>query len=870
MKRNLLPLLAIAIMIVSCQRENASSAGEEIQGAKEATSESASPYVPGVANVKFSDEMIALVEENLDSGKIATKSMELNQVLDELGIKSMTRTFPYAGEYEGRTRREGLHKWYTIEYDTDKPLTKAVSELSGIEGVEKVCPRRRIAPDAYFNDKYFSVQWGIENTSYPGSDINVVDVWRHYTTGSPDVIVAVVDQGIDFTHPDLADNCLTGDEGSYNFCDNSTDIVPGFHGIHVGGIIAAVGNNEIGVAGVAGGDYAKGKSGVKLLSCQIFKDKATGDHCAAIKWAADHGAVICNNSWGYYYDSDEDGVISEKELEKALNDSLSDDEKAAIDYFVKYAGCDDDGNQKPDSPMKGGLILFASGNEGLEVGLPASYESAVAVGAIDKDGKVADYANHGDWVDIAAPGTDIASTYLNGGWVYMTGTSMACPFVSGAAALLVSYYGGQGFTCDDLREKLIKGANYDHFDDNTVVGPLLDVLGAFTYGSTATPSSVDDFTAETQSNNIDLGWNVTADENGIPSYGTLVVYSKDKSAVAGTDPANPGSNVAAVKFETGDLYAGDSQSETITGLEFETTYFVAVAPYSYNGNYASLSQVKSVKTGGNNPPVISTEDETSGLRLTASDKVILNFSITEPDGHDFTVGYANGSTADTWANTIDGKGYVLTINGAGADEGTYSATITATDEYGLASTYMVNYIIRENQAPVISSSIENIIIYGLEQTVELDLGSYFSDPDGDTISYSLTSSADGTVHTSISSSKLYLTSLGYGVVEITVTAADPRKASASQTFKVLVRQKGVEMSCYPNPVTTTLYVGTGEEDASTDLRVVSLTGSVVYRQTKTVSAFNPATIDMSGVAPGRYTVVAKWNGVEHSLQIVKQ
>ncbi len=139
-----------------------------------------------------------------------------------------------------------------------------------------------------------------------------------------DVVVAVVDGGIDYTHPDLAANIWRDGQGAcgYNFCRH-TEITPSSHGTHVAGTIGAVNNNGIGVCGIAGGDGTPG-SGVRLMSCQIFdepgRDAATIEEIMV--WTADHGAVISQNSWTYV---------------PGLPD-LSQSGKAAIDYFISMPG----------------------------------------------------------------------------------------------------------------------------------------------------------------------------------------------------------------------------------------------------------------------------------------------------------------------------------------------------------------------------------------------------------------------------------------------------------------------------------------------------------------------------------------------------
>lgn len=429
----------------------------------------------GMVRVKVTEDFASILESGVNDD-VATRAMEADEVLASMGIVRMERTFPYAGEFEERTRREGLHLWYDVWYDADKPATRAGDLLSGVEGVQLVefiprigklddvepCDLPATRSDAgYFNDPYLpGYQWHYYNdgstpNSIAGADINVVPVWKEYTTGNENVIVCVTDGGVDLNHEDLALNAWTGkaEDGTeihgYNFVDDSYDIVPTFHGTHVAGTVAAVNNNGIGVCGVAGGDYAKGIPGVKIMSCQILADgeDVQGSGAAAIKWGADHGAVISQNSWGY-----SKGM--------GLTDTPQSD-KDAIDYFIKYAGMDASGKQV--GPMAGGIVIFAGGNNGSSKGAyPALYESCVAVSAISSDFSAPTYTNYGDWVDVIAPGGD----QIRGVYVYSTipgnkygrsqGTSMACPHVSGVAALLVSRFGGPGFTSETLRKMIEK------------------------------------------------------------------------------------------------------------------------------------------------------------------------------------------------------------------------------------------------------------------------------------------------------------------------------------------------------------------------------------------------------------------------------
>ena len=225
-------------------------------------------YVPGEAYVYFSEDMTAMIEAHAAAGEVRTKSAELNEVMDDLGITEMKRLFPHAGEFEPRTRKEGLHRWYVVKYSDIIPHTKAEEGFKAVPGVDYIEPARQIKIND-FNDLVPEL-WGLNNTATPGIDVNVIPVWNSYTTGNPKVIVSVVDEGVDLTHEDLAANCLSS--GHYNSVDDNTAIIAGSHGTHVAGTIAAVSNNGKGIAGIAGGDHAAGKSGVKIMSCQIFKD----------------------------------------------------------------------------------------------------------------------------------------------------------------------------------------------------------------------------------------------------------------------------------------------------------------------------------------------------------------------------------------------------------------------------------------------------------------------------------------------------------------------------------------------------------------------------------------------------------------------
>lgn len=481
-RRHLFTAAFLTLLALSCNKQE--RVGESPVKPEE---EQESCFVKGAAEVFVSEQTAQEIEKY---GVPANFSAA--------GIIKLERMFPDAGEWEERHRANKLHRWYKAVVDDAVLQTRSDIAEGGVEGLEIIEPVRRVKRCASdlngfpFNDPYGKkYQWHIVNdgTQWPGykagADINVCKVYQEYTGGSPEVIVAVVDGGIHMSHKDLASVTLPAQKGgSRNFVKNSYSIDADDHGSHVAGIIGAINNNSFGGCGVAGG--LDGNGGVRLMSCEVFSGSNSGNFANAIVWAADNGALICNNSWGYDFKTEND----------AKNATLNSAIKEAIDYFIENAGCDAQGNQV--GLMKGGLVTFAAGNDAWKYSQPASYEGVLAVGAIGPDGRRASYSNYGDWVDICAPGGEAdrfkdgaaadGSSYIlscnkSGGVVFMCGTSQACPMVSGVAALVLSVKGGPGYTANDLWETLLNTANESVVPASDEIGPLVDAYAAVTYGN---------------------------------------------------------------------------------------------------------------------------------------------------------------------------------------------------------------------------------------------------------------------------------------------------------------------------------------------------------------------------------------------------
>ena len=861
--KHYLAAMMMAAVLISCAREELLQPEPSV----EQVTEDSGNYVLGEARVFLSEDLTAIVEEAAELGSIQTKSPGLNLALEDLGVIEMYRLFPHAGEYEERTRREGLHRWYVVKYDPNISITKSEASLNQVEGIDIFEPVQQIKINDF--DDLTSDLWGLYNESYRGFDINVKPVWQYYTTGNNDVVVAVVDDGVDLTHEDLKDNCQTTN-GHYNYVDKNTNIVAGDHGTHVAGTIGAVGNNGKGVVGIAGGDKANGKPGVRLMSAQIFRTTASGltesaPGAAAIKGAADAGAVIAQNSWGYTFDRNGDGKVEGDEIVTAQNTKIQASDKSAVDYFIKYAGCDNAGNQKANSPMKGGVVIFAAGNDNIPYGAPGSYEEVIAVGSIASDGKKSSFSNYGDWVDICAPGTGILSTIPGDGYAKMNGTSMACPHVSGVAALIVSYFGGPGFTNEMLKEKLLSSANKDIVSQAYQIGGLVDAYAAFAYGNDLPPANITDLEVSGRGNNIDLTFTVPADEEGKAAYGVLAIYGKDKAAVQSATVSNlAGVSTKAILIED---TPGTKTTCTISELEFTTGYFVKVAPYSYGRNYADLTEVFSVTTTENHAPVVNSLYE-GDYRIFPYESINIPIQVIEPDGHTYEMDIEKGSDAETLTGTPDGN-WRLTIKGSAVPVGTYKTKLISTDQYGLKGVLELEYTIKENTAPEIIDQIADVFFKVKGQEIQLDMADYVYDDDGEQLRYDITVSNPKVVVVNADKNNLIVTSMGYGTSDVEVIAKDARGEKVVLTFKVVVKDPSQPVTVYPNPVVDYVNVAT-LDPVETEIVIYSSTGALMVATTPTeVGALQPATIDMSTYAPGVYTMLVRFGGKEYKETVVK-
>jgi subtilisin family serine protease len=551
--------------------------------------------------------------------------------LDNLNIKYHSKTFKRvfrpAGKFEKRHEQFGLNLWYEIHIDVPDSLNfeqglNEYKRLDEIENIQKVytktlyeVSKRNVNPQPSFipNDPMFVNQWHYYNTGQtggtPGSDISLPGAWE-IQKGSSAVTVAVIDMGIDINHNDLKGalwvneaekNGLPGvdddhngyvdDINGYCFGDNTGTIPAGDHGTHVAGTIGAVTNNGIGVSGIAGGSGSA--DGVRLMSCAVFGTYSQAGFGEAFVYAADMGASIAQNSWGYggpgYFEPDV---------------------KDGIDYFIANAGMDISSVQT--GPMAGGLVIFAAGNSNSDdQWYPAYYDKVISVASLDHNSQKAYYSNYGSWVDIAAPGGDMSSVSSRGvlsttpynTYSYFMGTSMACPHVSGVAALVVSQFKGPGLNPQMVWDRLVQSADNIDTINSSYPGLLgtgrLNAMNSLVPRDTIPPAAISDLHAVGHNQiSLTLSWTATGSSGFV---GKATSYEMRIAEYA----LNEGNFNSAILVNSipAPKVAGSLETFQINKLIPGKTYYVAIKAIDIDGYKSLISNIASAATDP--APIIS-------------------------------------------------------------------------------------------------------------------------------------------------------------------------------------------------------------------------------------------------------------------------
>lgn len=613
---------------------------------------------------------------------------------------------------------KGLEK---LKLKKGQSVNQAVRRLQKLPFVEYAEPDYLV--QATTNDEFYGLVYAIDNTGQdirgvlgtPDADMDVVEAWN-IQTGDPNLVIAVIDEGVQWDHPDLANNMWvnTGevagngidDDGNgfvddvygYDFySDDGDPMDEGGHGTHVAGTICAEANNGIGIVGVV--------QQCKIMALRFLGPQggSTSGGIASLDYAVQMGAKISNNSWG-------GGGFSQ-----ALYDSIA-AARDADHIFLAAAG-------------NGGSDGIGDNNDGLPH-YPSNYNlpNVVSVAATDNRDEIAGFSNYGSVsVDIGAPGVDIASTYINDGYVWNSGTSMATPNVTGVVALIRSEFPDWNYqqVIDHLYSTARPAASMAGF---TTTGGIANAEAAMAGGEPPTPPAAPSALAAagTSDSTISLTWSDNSDNESV------FVIERDGQVLSSTVSANTttfeDSGLAAAttysyrvkaRNSAGDsAWSNSAEATTDTPPPYQTILAsgeTTVAGTIVSGNYTrtfdldgSFEQIRERESGGKRNRRYSYMDHrwTLSSPSGAVSLSVTGYSGNSNDGDRFQLAYSTGGGFTTFCTLAVGASSTCSTSFELSSASTVTVRVTDTNQTAgaraLDSVYIdqIQLFVESNTGPV--------------------------------------------------------------------------------------------------------------------------------------------------------------------------
>jgi len=522
-----------------------------------------SEHVPGQLIVSFESEV-----PNEIKSMVARKLSHI-EFRDGVGLQPGSGT--YLIQAYGPRQEDSLYE-----------LAKYIESLPGVRYVEanNIYRLMELIPDDQFFDRLYAMRNGNKQSNVGSRDINATYAWE-ITTGSKDILVGVLDTGIDYRHPDLIDNIWLNpgeigsdennrdkasnrrdDDGNgyvddargWNAYANNNDPMDGNgHGSHVAGTIGAKGNNGIGVAGV--------NWEVSLVAVKIFSDAGITDTAAivtGIDYSTTIGVDVTNNSWG-------GGPYSD-----AIYEAISRANDAGI-LFVAAAG-------------------NSSSNNDSFPHYPSSYDlpNIIAVASTDRNDRLSGFSSYGaTTVHVAAPGSDIYSTIPGGGYGFKSGTSMATPHVVGLVALIKSQFPEHSYL--QVKDRLLStSARLPQLDDSVIHGRI-DAFSALEIDEIP-PSKPDEVKIESVGlRSLQVSWLGSGDDGDDGEASRYEVRIADHPITE-----KSWNEASAVQFNVVESQEGTVRIE-LANLGFNASGYLAVKAFDNVGNASEVSESRSFK-----------------------------------------------------------------------------------------------------------------------------------------------------------------------------------------------------------------------------------------------------------------------------------